>query len=268
MRSPSNISKCVTFKEPEACVDYTSYGRGWDIISYCSPCSVSHKLCSSTRTSSVYKCLSPYVGRYRKKMFQNQKTCPCTTTLLESSSKLHRLRMLSHVHSSSKWLGWLMTSIFRFPWEKQNTVWQKQVVSFTQTVNIFPQHMWYLFIGTTESPTLKDLIHLTAGEGKDIHIIEESAINYRQIGTILLDDERGNKVDSIEHDTGGKAEEAITEIYKKWMKEDPNYSWVKLTQCFRKCSLNSLASDIEQHFGIPPPPESRAGTVFVCLEVC
>ena len=106
---------------------------------------------------------------------------------------------------------------------------------------------------------MTDLIHLVTREGYDIHIIEESAKSYRQIGTILLDDERGNKVDSIKHDTGRNVEETITEIYKKWMKEDPNYSWVKLTQCFRRCKLNSLASDIEQHFGIPPPQESRAG---------
>lgn len=102
-------------------------------------------------------------------------------------------------------------------------------------------------IGATERPTLTDLIHLTTREGKDIRIIEESAKSYRPIGTILLDDERGNKVDTIVDDTRGKAE-TITEIYKKWMKEDPNYSWKKLTQCFRKCNLNSLASDIEQHY--------------------
>ena len=113
---------------------------------------------------------------------------------------------------------------------------------------------------------MTDLIHLVTREGKDIHIIEESAKYYRQIGTILLNDERGNKVDTIVDDTREKTE-TITEIYKKWMREDPNYSWVKLTQCFRKCSLNSLASDIEQHFGIPPPPDSPAGTLFVCLEV-
>ena len=111
---------------------------------------------------------------------------------------------------------------------------------------------------------MTDLIHLTTREGKDIRIIEESAIHYRQIGTILLCDKRGNKVDTIVDDTRGKAE-TITEIYKKWMKEDPDHSWVKLTQCFRKCSLNSLASDIEQHFGISPPQESRAGTVLCLL---
>ena len=120
----------------------------------------------------------------------------------------------------------------------------------------------YNYIGATERPNLKDLMHLSTCEGKDIRIIEESAQSYRQIGTILLDDKRGNKVDTIFDDARGKTTETITEVYKKWMKEDPSYSWMKLTQCFRECSLNSLASDIEQHFGLPSPLESRAGTVF------
>ena len=108
---------------------------------------------------------------------------------------------------------------------------------------------------------MTDLIHLTTREGKDIHIIEESAKSYRQIGTILLDDERGNKVDTIVDNTRKRAE-TITEIYKKWMNENPNYSWMKLTQCFRKCSLNALASDVEHHFERPPPLESRAGIAY------
>ena len=63
----------------------------------------------------------------------------------------------------------------------------------------------------------------------------------------------GNRVDTIENDARGRAETIITEIYKKWMNEDPDYSWMTLTECFRACNFNRLASDIEHHFRIPSP---------------
>ena len=96
-------------------------------------------------------------------------------------------------------------------------------------------------------------MHLNTCVGKDIRIIEESASCYHFIGSHLLDDRYGSRVEAIEYDAGDKRERIITEIYKKWMKEDPSYSWTTLTECFRACRLHRLANDIEQHFGIPSP---------------
>ena len=98
-----------------------------------------------------------------------------------------------------------------------------------------------------------------------MNIIEESASSYRHIGTILLNDRYGNRVDTIEHDARGKTEKIITEIYKKWMAEDQHYSWTTLTECFRACGLNRLAYDIEQHFGISSPTEIQKG-IYICNE--
>ena len=39
--------------------------------------------------------------------------------------------------------------------------------------------------------------------------------------------------------------------YTQWMREDPNYSWKKLTQCYRECGLNS---HIEEHFRLQQSP--------------
>ena len=103
------------------------------------------------------------------------------------------------------------------------------------------------------------LLRLSTREGNDIKIIEESATSYHRIGTLLLDDRHGNRVKIIEKDERGKAEKIITEIYTKWMAEDQNYSWATLTECFRECHLNTLAYNIEQHFGIPSPPETGKG---------
>ena len=104
-----------------------------------------------------------------------------------------------------------------------------------------------------------DLMCLSRRDAKSIYIIEESATSYRRIGTLLLNDRRGKRVDIIESDEGEKAEKIITEIYKKWMAEDKNYSWTTLTECFRECRLKTLANDIEQHFGITLPQKSEEG---------
>ena len=108
-----------------------------------------------------------------------------------------------------------------------------------------------------------DFMHLSIPDGEDIYIIDESANSYHGIGTILLNDRYGNRVSTIEHDARQKGENVITEIYKKWMAEDENYSWTKLTDCFRARRLNRLASAIEKHFGIPSPAGAQAGTFLL-----
>ena len=108
-----------------------------------------------------------------------------------------------------------------------------------------------------------NLMYLSTCERESINIIQESANSYRCIGTILLNDRYGTRVDVIESDMREKGEKIITEVYKEWMKEDPGYSWMTLTECFRACNLNRLAHDIEQHFGIPSPPENGEGTFLL-----
>ena len=88
---------------------------------------------------------------------------------------------------------------------------------------------------------------VTDAEGP-INIIEESACKFKEIGTILLN---STKVDNIAASVRGNQVEVVREIYKQWMQEDVHYSWTKLTQCLRQCELKVLASQIEQHFGLP-----------------
>ena len=109
---------------------------------------------------------------------------------------------------------------------------------------------------------------LSTPEGESINIIQESATSYRRIGTILLNDRYGTRVDIIESDMREKGEKIITEVYKEWMKEDPGYSWTTLTECYRACNLNRLASVIEQCFGILSPPENEKGTDLLPLYSC
>ena len=104
-------------------------------------------------------------------------------------------------------------------------------------------------------------MYIKTRAGKEIRIIEGSANDYLHIGTILLDDSHGNAVKTIENNERGKSEEIITQIYKKWMNEAKNCSWIILTECFRACRLNRLAADIEEHLGLSSPQDIQRGAL-------
>ena len=110
----------------------------------------------------------------------------------------------------------------------------------------------------TEKPDIATLVNLSTSEG-DIKIIQRSARQYREIGIILLNDRYGERVEAIEHDKRGQEEAIMLTIYKTWLAEDTNCSWVTLTDCFRQCGLDHLAYSIEQHFGLPTPKQHSQG---------
>lgn len=120
----------------------------------------------------------------------------------------------------------------------------------------------------SSKPEMKYLMKLSSPSRGDIRIIEDTASNYKEIGTILLDDRNGAILAEIEKATKGEPKEAIREVYVRWIRQDENYSWQKLTQCFRDCGLNVLAFDIEQHFGLPPPQSSRRGMPLYIILLC
>ena len=91
----------------------------------------------------------------------------------------------------------------------------------------------------------------------DINIMEESAFKYRDVGTVLLNDGHGVRVETVTQATKGDTVEAIRMIYTRWIREDVGCSWLKLTQCFRDCGLNNLANTIEQHVGLPSPQQPQ-----------
>ena len=105
----------------------------------------------------------------------------------------------------------------------------------------------------TEKPDMVNLGNLPLCTGEVINIIEETAHAYRKIGTILLNDRRGARVDAFEIDENWKSQGMMRGIYQQWIKEDAHHSWTTLTECLRDCKLHTLASTIEQHFGLPSP---------------
>ena len=89
--------------------------------------------------------------------------------------------------------------------------------------------------------------------------MEESARKYREIGYILLKDRTGGKVDAIEKEVRGVPEDAVRQIYTRWLTKDVDHSWRTLAQCLRDCDLNVLANEIEEHFELSPPQQSQEG---------
>ena len=85
---------------------------------------------------------------------------------------------------------------------------------------------------------------------RDIRILDESAEKYQDIGTILLNDDSGAIVRGIKVTAQGNV---VRMIYERWLQEDPDHTWKKLIQCFRDVKLNSLARELELHFGLPSP---------------
>ena len=108
-------------------------------------------------------------------------------------------------------------------------------------------------------------MNLSTSEG-EIKIIQQSAKYYRDVGTILLNDRHGDRVDVFEQDTRWKSEAMVLQIYKEWLGEDPNCSWMTLTDCFRECGADRLAYSIEQHFGLPSPQQIPEGVILAYLK--
>ena len=103
-----------------------------------------------------------------------------------------------------------------------------------------------------------DLIKLTTSQGRDIRILERSAVKYRDIGAILLKDDTGAVVKTIQDIARDNPVVAVRMIYERWLGEDDDHSWKKLAKCFRNVQLNPLARDIEQHFGLPSPSNDQS----------
>ena len=112
-----------------------------------------------------------------------------------------------------------------------------------------------------------NLIKLSTSKGRDIRILDNSAVKYEDIGTFLLKDRSGARVMAITRTARDNPVVAVRMIYERWIREDEDHSWKKLAKCFRDVQLNSLAKDIEQHFGLPSPSSDQGVYNFEILQV-
>ena len=73
--------------------------------------------------------------------------------------------------------------------------------------------------------------------------------NFFQFGILLLNDEDGAVVEALEDECNGKRERIVCKILTKWVRgRGRALSWKTLSDTLRKCSLSSLADDIDSTY--------------------
>ena len=97
-----------------------------------------------------------------------------------------------------------------------------------------------------EPPTLPILRRFPV-KRKHIDIAEEIGPDYEKFGTLLLEDEKGNKVKNIKVSERGDPVDITVEILKQWLqgKGRKPVTWQILVKGLRDTNLNTLADDIE-----------------------
>ena len=92
-------------------------------------------------------------------------------------------------------------------------------------------------------PTLRDF----PGKDRHIDIAADIGTDYSKLGTLLLDDNSGKKVDNIVKSKLGDSVDIAVAILKDWVegKGRTPVTWQTLVTCLRKTGLNVLADDIE-----------------------
>ena len=80
-----------------------------------------------------------------------------------------------------------------------------------------------------------------------LKIPEKVGGNYRNFGTLLLNDDTGCLVDIAEKSCHYQPDDIVTSILRKWLQEEPTpVTWDNLIQVLRDCNLQTLAKCVEQ----------------------
>ena len=84
------------------------------------------------------------------------------------------------------------------------------------------------------------------GKAKRINIPQDISTNYYQFGILLLEDETGTRVRSIEHRCRGDSEQINMDILQQWIKREGKLpvTWGTLVEVLYDVELTSLARDI------------------------
>ena len=98
---------------------------------------------------------------------------------------------------------------------------------------------------TGDRPTLPELRHFPVKNGfRDI--VGEIANDYQHFGTLLLEDEKGNRVKSIERSKLQNPVAITREILRRWLHGSGRLpvTWKILVECLKEARLNTAAGYI------------------------
>ena len=109
-------------------------------------------------------------------------------------------------------------------------------------------------VSPTERPTLVKLLKFPIKDGgSHIDIIEKVGTKYNKFGVLLLEDETGSKVDTIESHYREDPERINQEIFGRWLKEQGKQpvTWKTLIEVLHDSRLSYIAEEIEATFTQP-----------------
>ena len=98
---------------------------------------------------------------------------------------------------------------------------------------------------TGDQPTLNELIKFQGRTGR-INIPQEIGTNFTNFGILLLNEQRGNRIDSIIHECRDNPEKITLRIFQEWIagRGKLPVSWDTLIEVLRDIDLGTLADDI------------------------
>ena len=108
-------------------------------------------------------------------------------------------------------------------------------------------HCWIYSCKSTDGPpTLGGLRHFPVANGH-IDLAEEIGADYEKFGTLLLEDNNGNKVKNIEVSECGDPVKITVEILRQWLqgKGIKPVTWQTLVKCLRDTDLTTLVDNMK-----------------------
>ena len=107
------------------------------------------------------------------------------------------------------------------------------------------KHMIWLEKGNESQPQSESDKNLTLPMLMELGVPEQVGNKYKKFGTLLLNDQRGNRIDNIDKELRGNVEEINTKILQDWLNgKGQSVSWETLLDSLRACNLNELANHI------------------------
>ena len=113
--------------------------------------------------------------------------------------------------------------------------------------------MLFLACSFTGRPTLPELLRFTCADAKKINIAKQIGDEYKTFGTLLLNDDNGKKVTSMESKHQSDPSKINMLILEEWLNGSGEWlngsgeqpvTWATLIEVLRDSDLSTLANDI------------------------
>ena len=123
---------------------------------------------------------------------------------------------------------------------KHDATFKKQFLVCSEDSTIFdpdPKQSMWRSDDTNLKPDLSKLL--------DLDVPKRVGAQYEPFGIRLLNDEKGNQVETIKKDCHHESEAIVLKILRKWLRAQPTpVTWKNFFDILKKCDLTTLAEDV------------------------